>query len=123
VLALDAVSLSTLWTVDVNGAVFGGPTIARDSAFVVTLRGDVWSIPLGDPARARAMPVGAAVRAPTAPVRTGVLIGTLSGEILLVRGDSVTRQGRVEGPIEQPIIVRDGTMYVLDGRGRIHAWR
>jgi hypothetical protein len=68
------------------------------------------------------MPVGAAVRAPTAPVRAGVLIGTLAGEILLVGTDSVMPQGRVEGPIEQPIIVRDGTMYVVDGRGRVHAW-
>jgi outer membrane protein assembly factor BamB len=121
--AIDATSLTTLWTVDVNGPVFGGPAIARDSAFVVTLRGDLWAIPLGNPAGARAMPVGAPVRAPAAPVRAGVLIGTLAGEILLVRGDSISRQGRVEGPIEQPIIVRDGTMYVVDGRGRIHAWR
>jgi hypothetical protein len=32
-------------------------------------------------------------------------------------------QVRVEGPIEQPVVVLEGTMYVVDGRGRLHAWR
>lgn len=123
VAALDATGLATLWTVDVNGPVFGSPAIARDSAFVVTLRGDLWGIPLGHPDQSWAMPLGTQVRAPAAPVRGGVLIGTLAGEILLVRGDSVASLGRVEGPIEQPIIVRDGVMYVVDGRGRVQAWR
>ena len=123
VVALDAADLAILWTLDVNGTVLGSPAIARDSAFVVTLRGDLWRIPLGDPVRARALPLGTAVGAPAAPVRDGVLIGTLAGEILLVRGEAVTPLGRVEGPIEQAIIVQDGVMYVVDGRGRVHAWR
>jgi len=123
VVALDARDLHILWTVDVNSPVFGGPAIARDSVFAVTLRGDVWRIPLADPVAADVLPVGAPVRAPAAPVRDGVLIGTLGGEILLVRGDSVLPQGRAEGPIEQPVIVQDGTMLVVDGRGRVYAWR
>lgn len=123
VAALGATDLAILWTLDVNGTVFGSPAIARDSAFVVTLRGDLWRIPLGDPIQARALHLGTAVRAPAAPVRDGVLIGTLAGEILLVRGEAVAPLGRVEGPIEQAIIVQDGVMYVVDGRGRVHAWR
>jgi len=123
VASLDARDLQILWTVDVNSPVFGGPAIARDSVFAATLRGDVWRIPLTDPGGADAVPVGAPIRAPAAPVRSGVLIGTLGGEILLVRGDSVLPQGRAEGPIEQPVIVQDGTMLVVDGRGRVHAWR
>jgi outer membrane protein assembly factor BamB len=123
VAALDATTLATLWTLDVNGPVFGSPAIARDSAFVVTLRGDLWGIPLGSPELATVRPLGTAVRAPPAPVPTGVLIGTLAGEILLVRGDSALRLGRVEGPIEQAIVMRDDIMYVVDGRGRLEAWR
>jgi len=121
--ALDAQTLRTLWTRDLNSPVFGGPAIARDSVFAVTLRGDTWRIPVDDPTGGDAMPVGAFVRAPVAPVRDGVLIGTLGGEILLVRGDSVLPLGRAEGPIEQQVLVRDGTMLVVDGRGRVHAWR
>lgn len=115
--------LAALWSLDLGAAVFGGPAVARDSVFVVSVRGVLWRIPLGDPERADGIPIGAAVRAPPSPVRDGVLIGTLGGEILLVRGDSIMPQFRVEGPIEQPVVVRDGTMYVVDGRGRLHAWR
>ena len=102
---------------------FGGPAIARDSVFAVSVRGILWRIPLGNPDAADGIPIGAAVRAPASPVRDGVLIGTLGGEIVLVAGGSVVPQGRVEGPIEQAVIVKDGAMFVVDGRGRLHAWR
>jgi outer membrane protein assembly factor BamB len=115
--------LAPLWSLDLGAPVFGGPAVARDSVFAVSVRGVLWRIPLSHPEQADGIPVGAAVRAPPSPVRDGVLIGTLSGEILLVRGDSVMPQVRVEGPIEQPVVVLEGTMYVVDGRGRLHAWR
>jgi len=123
VTAFASRDLAPLWSLDVGAPVFGGPAVARDSVFAVSVRGVLWRIPLSDPGRADGIPTGAAVRAPPSPVRHGVLIGTLGGEILLVRGDSVMPQVRVEGPIEQPVVVRGGTMYVVDGRGRLHAWR
>jgi outer membrane protein assembly factor BamB len=116
-------TLEPLWSLDLGAPVFGGPAVARDSVFAVSIRGVLWRIPLGHPERADGIPIGAAVRASPSPVRHGVLIGTLGGEILLVEGDSVMPQVRVEGPIEQPVVVRGGAMYAVDGRGRLHAWR
>jgi outer membrane protein assembly factor BamB len=115
--------LSLLWSLDVGAPVFGGPAIARDSVFAVSIRGVLWRIPLGNPDGADGIPIGAAVRAPASPVGHGVLIGTLGGEIVLVAGEAVMPQGRVDGPIEQPVVVSDGAMFVVDGRGRLHAWR
>jgi len=123
ILAFSRDSLRVLWSLDVSAPLFGGPAIARDSVFAVSIRGDLWGIPLDHAGGARAVPIGTAVRNTPAPVREGVLIGTLGGEIVLVRGDSVIRYGRVEGPVEQPVIVSGGTVFVLDGRGRLHAWR
>lgn len=123
VVALHASDLRRLWSVNVNSPVFGGAAVARDTAYAVTVRGDLWLIPLRRPGSAQAVPVRASVRAPASPVRDGVLIGTLSGEILLVRGETIVRKGRVEGPIEQPVLAADGAMYLVDGRGRMQAWR
>jgi outer membrane protein assembly factor BamB len=123
VMAFRSGDLELLWSLDLGAPVFGGPALARDSVFAVSIRGVLWRIPLGHPERADGIPIGAAVRAPPSPVRHGVLIGTLGGEILLVEGDSVMPLVRVEGPIEQAVVVRGGTMFVVDGRGRLHAWR
>jgi outer membrane protein assembly factor BamB len=121
--AFRGLDLTPLWSLDLGAAVFGGPALARDSVFAVSIRGVLWRIPLAHPERADGIPIGAAVRAPPSPVRRGVLIGTLGGEILLVEGDSVMPQFRVEGPIEQPVVVRGGALFAVDGRGRLHAWR
>jgi hypothetical protein len=60
-----------------------------------------------------------------APVATGVLIGTAGGEVVFVgagapRGRTLFR---VDGPILHPPVVRDQTIYVADGRGKVEAWR
>ena len=108
---------------DLNAPVFGGVALARDTAFAVSIQGDLWRVPLSNPMQAGAVLLGAAVRAPPSPVQDGVLVGTLTGEILFVRGDAIRSQGRVPGPIEQPVLVADGVLYVVDGRGRLQAWR
>lgn len=123
VTAFRSGDLTPLWSLDLGAPVFGGPAVARDSVFAVSIRGVLWRIPLAHPEQADGIPIGAAVRAPPSPVRHGVLIGTLGGEILLVEGDSVMPLFRVEGPIEQPVVVRGGALFVVDGRGRLHAWR
>ncbi|MDH4045816.1 MAG: PQQ-like beta-propeller repeat protein [Gemmatimonadota bacterium] len=123
IVTFRAGDLSLIWSLDVGAPVFGGPAIARDSVFAVSIRGVLWRVPLGNPDAADGIPIGAAVRAPASPVRHGVLIGTLGGEIVLVAGGAVMPQGRVEGPIEQAVVVSNGAMFVVDGRGRLHAWR
>lgn len=123
VAALDAADLAPAWTVDLNAPVFGGVAVARDTVFAVSIQGDLWRIPLAHPEAARALSVRAAVRAAPSPVAGGVLVGTLNGEILLVRGDSILPRGRVTGPVDQPALAADGILYVVDGRGRVHAWQ
>jgi hypothetical protein len=62
------------------------------------------------------------VRAAPTPTADGVLIGTTAGEVLLARGDTSVRRARVDGPVEQPPLVRHGVLLVIDGKGRVMAW-
>lgn len=124
VAGFHATRLDELWRVDVREAVFGSAVVARDTAFAVTIGGSLWRIPLAAPERAGAVPLGVAVRAAPTPIRDGVLIATIAGEILRVSADgSVRWRVRVDGPIEQPPIVDRGLLVFVDGRGRIHAWK
>jgi hypothetical protein len=51
-------------------------------------------------------------------------VGTTAGEVLLARGEgSVERRVRVDGPVEQPPIIKDGVLLVIDGKGRVLTWR
>ncbi len=124
VLALDAGTLSVLWSVATDSPIFGGAAVARDTAFCGTLSGDVWFIPLNDPGGATHTSVHTPIRAPVSPTLDGVLIGTVAGEILLVRVDGPpASRGKLDGPIEQLVLIRDGRMFTLDGKGRLQVWR
>ncbi len=123
IVGIDLRGPTLRWTVPTGSPIFGGPSVARDTVFAVTLDGAVWQVPLRDPTAATADSLHVAVRATPAPTRSGVLVGTLAGELLLVRGASVERKARVDGPIEQAPVVDRGILYVIDGKGRLHAWR
>jgi outer membrane protein assembly factor BamB len=124
VLALHAGTLDPLWSVATGAAIFGGAAIARDTVFTATVHGDVWSIPLRDPASARHTSLNVPIRAPVSPTLDGVLIGTVAGEIVLVgAGGPRTIVDSLAGPIEQLVLVQDGRMITIDGDGRMQAWR
>jgi outer membrane protein assembly factor BamB len=116
-------TLARLWSVDVEEPVFGSPAIARDTVFVATLSGKLWRIPLGDTRSALIQRLGVPVRAPPAPVAGGVLIATIGGEVLRITGDEITWRVAERGPIEYPPIVDQGTLFLVDGVGRIHVWQ
>jgi outer membrane protein assembly factor BamB len=118
-------SLERRWSVDVEAPVFGSPAIARDTAFVVTLDGRLWRIPLKAPAWTRIIDLGFTVRAGPTPLRDGVLIGTVAGDIVFLQGEGVEPAWRtaVDGPIEVAPVVDRGTLFVIDGRGTIRLWR
>ena len=123
-LALQARTLDPLWSVATGAAIFGGAAIARDTVFTATVHGDVWSIPLRDPASARHTSLNVPIRAPVSPTLDGVLIGTVAGEIVLVgAGGPRTIVDSLAGPIEQLVLVQDGRMITIDGDGRMQAWR
>jgi outer membrane protein assembly factor BamB len=121
---LDAMTLDVLWQLDIEAPILGGVAIARDTAYAATLSGDLWRVPLAAPRAASRLALARTIRATPAPVHNGVLLGTVAGEILFVDGRSGTpRWSRiVDGPIEFPPIVDQGTIFVYDGRGTIHAW-
>jgi outer membrane protein assembly factor BamB len=124
VAGLSRADLVVLWSVRTADPIFGGPAIARDTVFAISLGGTLWRIPLRDPDGATSARLGVTVRATPAPVANGVLLGTVAGEVLLESDDgTVTRKARIEGPIEEPPIMHDGAMLVIDGKGRVYAWR
>lgn len=122
---VDARTLVERWSIATHAPVFGGAAVARDTAFAVTVEGELWRVPLHAPAAARGQPLGQPMRTTPAPVRNGVLLGTVAGEVLLIddRSDVPRWRMQLEGPIEFPPIVDAGTVYVIDGRGTAYAWR
>jgi outer membrane protein assembly factor BamB len=122
-LGLRRDDLRLLWSIRTDDPIFGGPVIARDTVFAVSVGGRLWRVPLSSPYDATSDSLGTPVRASPAPVANGVLVGTLGGEVLLVRRDTVEHRMRVIGPIEQPPIVRHGVLFVISGKGVMEAWR
>ncbi len=118
-------SLERQWTIDVEAPVFSGPVVARDTVFVTTLDGHLWRIPLAAPAWARAVALGYTVRASPTPVQDGVLIGTVAGEVVYLRGEETTPawSTSVDGPIDVAPVANRGTLFVIDGRGTVGVWR
>jgi outer membrane protein assembly factor BamB len=117
--------LDRRWQRSLDDPVFGSPSIARDTIFVTTLGGSLWRIPLRDPGGGVEQDLGVPLRTSPAPLRSGVLVATVGGAILWVRsldGDPVT-VAQVNGPIEEPPLVSAGTVYFIDGRGTVHAWK
>jgi len=54
-----------------------------------------------------------------------VLVGSVSGEVLLVdpRSGAIRWRAQVAGPIEEPPLVRDRQVVVIAGKGNIHTYR
>ena len=125
VAGLDADDLSERWRVRTNGEVLGGVAVARDTAFAVTLVGTLYRIPLANPTAYDSILLGMPVTALPTPVADGVLISAAGGVVLFVGSGAPTGRPlfRVDGPIQFPAVVRDRTIYVADGRGRVEAWR
>lgn len=121
---LDASTLAVRWRLDVDDPIFGGVAIARDTAFAATVAGDLWRVPLSAPTAASRLVLERTIRAAPAPVRNGVLLGTVAGEILFVDGRARTPRWsrQVDDPMEFPPIVDRGVIYVYDGRGTVRAW-
>ena len=123
--AFDQSSLELRWKIEVEEPIFGGAVVARDTVFAVSISGKVWSIALTEQQSASYIDLGTPVRASPAPIREGLLVGTIGGELLLISptDPAPTWHVRVDGPIEQQPIVADGELIFVDGSGRIHAWR
>lgn len=125
VLEVELPSLSVRWERPAGDAVFGAPALAGDTLYTLSRDGTLWIIPIESPDAARSFPLGIVATAGPTPLATGVLVAGVNGAVLLIdRATGAVRwRTHVDGPIEQPPLVRDRQLVVIDGRGDIHSYR
>jgi len=83
-----------------------------------------WAAAWEDTSRSRARLDIVATAGPT-PLATGVLVGSVTGEVLLVdpATGAIRWRAQVPGTIEEPPLVRDRQVVIVAGRGNIHTYR
>jgi outer membrane protein assembly factor BamB len=113
------------WALSAGDGVLGSPALARDTLYVMARNGRLWIIPADAPGGARAHALDVVALAGPTPTASGVLVASVSGEVLLVDPGSgaVLWRAQVDGPVEQPPLVLDRQLVVVGGRGDIHAYR
>jgi outer membrane protein assembly factor BamB len=127
VLAVDLASWNVRWDRDAGDAVYGAPSLVGDTLFVLARDGRLWLIPVNAPDSARSHALQIVATAGPTPVDSGrsVLVGGVTGEVLLVDAASgaIRWRAQVAAPIEEPPLVRDRQVVVVAGRGNIHTYR
>jgi outer membrane protein assembly factor BamB len=125
VVAVDLATWTVRWDRAAGDAVYGAPALVRDTLYVLTRDGRLWTIPATDPERATNHSLGIVATAGPTPLSSGVLVGSVSGEVLLVdpSNGEIRWRAQVAGPIEEPPLVRDRQVVVVAGRGNIHTYR
>ncbi len=125
VLAVELPALAIVWDHLAGDAVLGAPAVARDTVYALARNGTLWLIPADRAADARSFALDIVARAGPTPLAAGVLVASVSGEVLLVdRGSGATLwRVQLDGPIEEPPLVRDRQLIVIAGRGDIHSYR
>jgi len=125
VLAVELPGLAVAWDHPAGDGVFGAVAVARDTVYALARDGTLWLIPAAQPAGARAVALRIVATAGPTPLAAGVLVASVSGEVLLVDPGpgSIRWRVQLDGPIEEPPLVRDRQLVVISGRGDIHAYR
>jgi len=125
VLAVNLPELTVRWERAAGDAVYGAPALSHGTLYVLTRDGHLWLIPVEEPGAATRHALGIVATAGPTPIVPGVLVGSVSGEILLVdRGSgTILWRAQVAGPIEEPPLVQGRQLVVVAGRGDIHAYR
>ena len=125
IVAIDLASWSVLWDRTAGDAVYGAPALVADTLFVLARDGRLWTIPVDAPDAATSHTLDIVATAGPTPLASGVLVGSVSGEVLLVdpASGAIRWRAQVAGPIEEPPLVRDRQVVVVAGRGDIHTYR
>ena len=125
IVAVDLASWSVIWDRAAGDAVYGAPALVADTLVVLARDGRLWLIPVNAPDAATSHTLGVVATAGPTPLASGVLVGSVSGEVLLVDPTSgaIRWRAQVAGPIEEPPLVRDRQVVVIAGRGNIHTYR
>jgi outer membrane protein assembly factor BamB len=125
VIALDLASWTKKWDRPAGDAIYGAPALDGDTLFVLARDGRLWVIPVDAPDAAVSHSLDIVATAGPTPLASGVLVGSVSGEVLLVdpHTGEIRWRAQVTGPIEEPPLVRDRQVVVVAGRGNIHTYR
>ncbi|MFN2570587.1 MAG: PQQ-binding-like beta-propeller repeat protein [Gemmatimonadales bacterium] len=126
IVALDLASWTVRWDRAAGDAVYGAPALGvGDTLFVLARNGRLWVIPVDAQDAAVSHTLDIVATAGPTPLASGVLVGSVSGEVLLVdsRSGEIRWRAQVVGPIEEPPLVRDRQVVVVAGRGNIHTYR
>ena len=125
VVAVDLAAWTVTWDRVAGDAVYGAPALVGDTLFVLSRDGRLWRIPVDAPAGATSHALDIVATAGPTPLASGVLVGSVSGEVLLVdpASGAIRWRAQVAGPIEEPPLVRDRQVVVVAGRGNIHTYR
>lgn len=118
-------ALEIVWRQPVGSPVLGALALVGETLYAVTRDGALWVVPLAERDSARTHLLDVAALAGPTPTAAGVLVASVSGEVLLVDAASGSIQWRttVEGPVEHPPLVLDRQLIVVGGRGTIHTYR
>jgi outer membrane protein assembly factor BamB len=124
-LAIELPALTVAWDLPAGDAVFGALAVARDTVHALARNGTLWLVPTHAPSAARSLALGITATAGPTPLASGVLVAGISGEVLLIdpRTGAILWRVELDGPIEQPPLVRDHELIVVAGRGAVHAYR
>jgi len=127
IVAIDLESGATVWDRAAGDAVYGAPALVRDTLFVMSRDGRLWLIPTSQPDSATSHALGIVATAGPTPLApgAGVLVASLTGDVLLVDQSSgaVRWRTQIPGAVDEPPLVRDRQLIVTGGRGNIHAFR
>ena len=131
IVMVDLASWTITWDRAAGDAVYGAPALVGDTLYVLARNGRLWTIPVTAPASATSQTLDIVATAGPTPLQSGVLVGSVTGEILLVdpsstgsgRGGPIRWRAQVPGAIEEPPLVRDRQVVVVAGRGNIHTYR
>ncbi|HEX9611380.1 MAG TPA: PQQ-binding-like beta-propeller repeat protein [Gemmatimonadales bacterium] len=125
VAAVSLPDLAVVWELEAGDAVYGAPALVGDTLYVLARDGRLFIIPVDSPRAARVLDLDITAVAGPTPTASGVLVASVTGEVLLI--DPITGgvrwRAQLDGPVEQPPLVRDRQLVVIGGRGDIHAYR
>jgi len=125
VVAVDLSSWTVTWQRVAGDAVYGAPALMGDTLFVLSRDGRLWRIPVDAPDAATSHALDIVATAGPTPLAAGVLVGSVTGEVLLVdpATGAIRWRAQVPGTIEEPPLVRDRQVVIVAGRGNIHTYR
>ncbi|MBI1723883.1 MAG: PQQ-binding-like beta-propeller repeat protein [Gemmatimonadetes bacterium] len=122
--ALDARTFEVRWGLELGSGVVGSVAVRERSAYALTVRGLLWTVPLDAPQSARRVAIGVVARAGPAPVAGGVFVSGVNGEVALVDEMGMRKwSARLEPPVVEPVIVDGRMVLAVSQRGEVVAFR